>query len=36
MIFCQICSEELRLFIEATKVSRGYECCDDCFVDLSI
>ena len=34
--FCEICAEELRLFIDATKVARGYERCDDCFMELGI
>ena len=34
--FCEICAEELRLFIDATKVARGYECWDDCFMELGI
>ena len=33
-INCEICANELRLFIEATKVARGYEVCDNCYYDL--
>ena len=36
MIFCQICADELRLFVEATREARGYECCDNCFYELGI
>ena len=35
-IFCEICADDLRIFKEATKVARGYECCDDCFYELGI
>ena len=35
-INCQICANELRLFIEATKVARGYEVCDNCYYDLGV
>ena len=34
--FCQVCAEELRLFIDATKHARGYEVYDDCFADMGI
>jgi hypothetical protein len=33
-INCEICANELRLFVEATKVARGYEVCNNCFYDL--
>mgnify|MGYP003153203226 CR=1 FL=1 len=32
---CEVCANELRLFVEATKISRGYEVCDNCFEELS-
>ena len=35
-INCKICANELRLFIEATKVARGYEVCDNCYYDLGV
>ena len=35
-INCEICAIELRLFIEATKVARGYEVCDNCYYDLGV
>ena len=36
MIFCEICVEELRIFKEAEKEARGYECCMDCFHELGV
>jgi hypothetical protein len=36
MIPCEICANELRLFIEATKEARGYEVCNNCFYDLGV
>ena len=36
MIFCEICANELRIFKEAEKVARGYECCKDCFYELGV
>ena len=35
-INCEICANELRLFIEATKVDRGYEVCDNCYYDVGV
>ncbi len=35
-INCEICANELRLFVEATKVARGYEVCDNCYYDLGV
>ena len=35
-IWCEICAEDLRIFKEAEKVARGYEVCEDCFVELGI
>ena len=34
--YCEICANELRLFKEAVKEARGYECCMDCFEELGI
>ena len=35
-INCEICANELRLFIEATKVARVYDVCDNCYYDLGV
>ena len=34
--YCEVCANELRLFIDATKVARGYEVCDNCYYDLGV
>ena len=36
LIFCQICADELRIFVEAQKEARGYEVCMDCFYELGV
>jgi len=32
--FYEICANELNFSIDATKVARGYEVCNNCFYDL--